>query len=100
LEEAAQLAPKGGPTSEVPPREVMMKGPAQQGPPQMEGSTVPIRDKPAQLEVAATDALSSAEGIHANEAEPRPEDVHLMTMLQPPSPREARVGTWWQAASA
>jgi hypothetical protein len=45
--------------------EVMTKGPAQ-----MEGSVVPIRDGPPQVEVDAIDALLGAMGIHPNKEEP------------------------------
>jgi hypothetical protein len=39
------------------------------------------------MEVFATDALPSVEGIHTNEAEPRPEDAFSGDASAPRSPR-------------
>jgi hypothetical protein len=41
----------------------------------MGSGAIPIRDKPAQVEVVAADASPGAEGIRTNEAEPWLEDV-------------------------
>jgi hypothetical protein len=42
---------------------------------------------PAQVEVIVADALLGAKGIHANETEPRPEDVTNDEASAPRSPR-------------
>jgi hypothetical protein len=68
------MALKEGLTQEVPMREMMMEL-AQQGSAQAESSTVPISGRSARVEVVAADVLPGAEGIRANEAEPRLEDA-------------------------
>jgi hypothetical protein len=60
--------------------EVMTKGPAQ-----MEGSVVPIRDGPPQVEVDAIDALLGAMGIRPNKEEPQLEDPPTDDALAPGS---------------
>jgi hypothetical protein len=43
--------------------EMMMNGLAQPGPAQMESGAIPVRDKPAHVEVVAADASSGTKGI-------------------------------------
>jgi hypothetical protein len=68
-------------------QEMTTKGLAQQGPTQTESGVVPIRDSPIQVEVVIVDTLPGTEGINANEAEPRPEDVTCGNASAPQSLR-------------
>jgi hypothetical protein len=75
--EIARVALTKESTQKVPTRATMTKGLAQQVPTQAKSGVVPIRNVPAEVEVVVADALPHAEGIHANEAEPRSEDVMI-----------------------
>jgi hypothetical protein len=57
------VAPTDRPVQEVPMLEMMMNGLAQPGPAQMESGAIPVRDKPAHVEVVAADASSGTKGI-------------------------------------
>jgi hypothetical protein len=56
-------------------RAMSTEGPGWQGLVQTRSGIVPIRDKPAQVEVVVVDESPGAEGIRANQVEPRPKDA-------------------------
>jgi hypothetical protein len=87
-EEAARAALKERPASKVPTQEKTVKVSDQQRLVLSGGGTFPIRDGPTHVEVAVVDALSCADGICMNEAEPRPEDASGGNASVPRSSRD------------
>jgi hypothetical protein len=74
-EEAAWIALKERPVSEVSMQEKTTKMSDLQGAVLMGGGTILARDMRAQVGVTAVDMFPCADGIHVNEVEPRPEDA-------------------------
>jgi hypothetical protein len=63
----------------------------------MESSGIPVRDKPASVEVVSVDASLSTEGIYAKGVQPQPEDV-VDDDASALGPLGGHAGTWWQVA--
>jgi hypothetical protein len=64
-----------------------VKVPDQQGPVPMGGSTSPVSDELAQVEVTTVDALPCVDGFRVNEGEPQLKDAFGGQASGPGSPR-------------